>query len=488
MDRAPASAPRGAPVSMLPLCVELDSGLSLSDRVQEGLLRALRRWDTARRLLGWLPKGRAYVRARLLEGAAGHPALLPFRSAVLAYLDAERKRGRRIVLVADRDHAVASRIAEHLGLFDEVILAETTGARTGPAKAEVLARRFGERGFTYAGTSATDIDVWRRAGGAVVIGAPGDLAAQAAAVTRVETVIDEREPRLRAVLRALRPHQWSKNLLVFVPIVTAGAMFEAPALLKAVLIFAAFSAAASAIYLFNDLADLDADRRHPRKRRRPFASGALPIVAGLALGPLLLLLGLGLGALAGDWSIVALYALSSIAYSTTLKARPIVDLFMLATLYSLRLFGGGEATGHRVSMWLLAFSSFLFLSLAAVKRVGELQDMLRHPRSGGSRRGYSTADLPMLTMFGVASAFSSSIVLALYVQSQHMAAPHAHSPLMLGIVPLILFWQCRLWLATARGYMHDDPIVYAAKDWVSWLTAACVVVVFALSMISRALS
>lgn len=473
------------PVHTLPLCVDLDGTLIASDTLYESLLGALRRWDTVPRLLAWLVRGKAHVKARLAERGSVDPALLPYRPAVLEYLEGERKRGRKIVLVTAADRRIACEVAAHLGLFDDVIASDGKRNLKAAAKAEVLVQRFGEGGFSYAGDDVADLEVWRRAGGAVLVDVPRTVAADAARLTRVERRIEGGGQRLRAVLRAIRPHQWSKNLLVFVPILTASGILDGLAWLKAVTMFCAFSATASSIYLVNDLADLEADRRHPRKRRRPFASGSLRIPAGLLLAPLLLMFGLLLGAAAGNSGIIALYAACSIAYSMVLKALPLVDLFTLATMYSLRLFGGGEATGYRVSMWLLAFSSFLFLSLAAVKRVGELQDMARAPRTGTIRRGYSTADLSMVTVFGVAAAFSSSIVLALYVQSQDTVPPHRHPEIMWVIVPLILFWQCRLWLATARGYMHDDPIVFAVRDWVSWITAACVVLVFALSIIWR---
>jgi 4-hydroxybenzoate polyprenyltransferase len=335
------------------------------------------------------------------------------------------------------------------------------------------------------GDSRSDLEVWRRAASAVCVDVAPSVASAAVRCTRIEARLGDRGSRPLALIRALRLHQWCKNLLVFVPILTSGVVLEWTAWLKGVVMFFAFSAAASAIYVFNDLADLQADRGHPRKCTRPFASGSLQIACGLVLSPLLLGSGILLGAAAGAWPVVALYAACSLAYSMTLKSFPLVDLFTLATLYSLRLIGGGVVTGHPVSMWLLAFSTFMFLSLAAVKRVSELQDVIKAPRPGFTRRGYGGIDVAMVTMLGVASAFSSSIVLALYVQSRNVVPVTQHLELMWAIVPLMLFWQCRLWLATGRGYMHDDPIVYAAKDWVSWVTAACVVVVFLLSTVGR---
>ncbi len=199
------------------------------------------------------------------------------------------------------------------------------------------------------------------------------------------------------------------------------------------------------------------------------ASGALPLATGAALGVSLLLGGLVLAALAGVFGVILAYAAVSFAYSVKLKELPLIDVFLLAGLYTFRLVGGGEAAGHRLSLWLLAFSSFLFLSLAFVKRVEELTGPGGSDGRRLSRRGYDSGDVAILQIFGCAAAFSSCVVLALFVQSEADAGHYSSPGLLWGMVPLFLFWQCRLWLSTARGYMHVDPIIYAARDWVSWL-------------------
>jgi 4-hydroxybenzoate polyprenyltransferase len=235
--------------------------------------------------------------------------------------------------------------------------------------------------------------------------------------------------------------------------------------------FIAFSCAASGTYLINDLRDLASDRKHPRKRRRPFAAGVLPLHVGLVVPPLLFLASFGLGMITGTLPIILTYVVASMAYAFYFKSRPLVDIFLLAGLYTVRLFGGGVATGHRVSLWLLAFSSFLFLGLAAVKRVSEL---MAHAPMDGTRvagRGYRQGDAGILQLIGVASGFVASMVLALYVQSKLSPGSDLYPTLTWALVPLILFWQCRMWLAASRGNMRDDPIVFAARDWVSWLVA-----------------
>jgi 4-hydroxybenzoate polyprenyltransferase len=267
----------------------------------------------------------------------------------------------------------------------------------------------------------------------------------------------------------MRPHQWVKNILLFVPPVAAGAIFDVAGWLNALLAAIAFSLTASSVYVSNDLFDLVSDRHHPRKRFRPFAHGDLPIPAGLAMAPLLLALGLALGAAAQVGWIVVLYVVLSSSYSAKLKEYPLVDVFLLASLYTIRVLAGGMASGHPVSLWLLGFSCFLFLSLGFVKRVAELQPLLAAGRRGAVRRGYESGDVEILRTMGVAASFASGLVMVLYVQSMAASDLYSNPVLLWAVVPLLLLWQCRLWLATARGYMHDDPIVYAAKDWVSWL-------------------
>src|SRR5262249_1983887 len=266
---------------------------------------------------------------------------------------------------------------------------------------------------------------------------------------------------------------WVKNLLVFVPIVTARALTDFGGWFEAVLMFFAFGLTASGIYLINDLCDLAADRQHPKKRHRALASGALPLPVALAAAPLLIAAGFALGAAAASLPVLAVYAGMSVAYSFYFKTQPLVDVFLLAGLYTIRLIGGGVATGYHVSLWLLAFSSFLFLSLALVKRVAELQELVKRDKRKVAGRGYRAGDIPILEAMGMAASFVTSLVLALYVQAE-MSHGNAYGPtLSWAIVPLILFWQCRIWLATARGRMHHDPIVFAARDWVSWLVTIC---------------
>ncbi len=468
--RSAATASPGVDPATLPLCVDLDGTLLATDSLQEAAIAAcLADPRILAALPRWLLEGKARLKEALAQRWDFEPAQLPYNLELLAYLQEQKARGRMLVLATAADRRIAQKIAAHLGLFDAVIASDGTANRGGSAKAAALIERFGAKGFVYAGNAAGDLAVWRAAAAAVVVGAPERIRAAAAAAVPVERVFARQGSVARGLIRALRPHQWVKNLLVFVPLLCAVAYGNPAGWEAALACFAGFCAIASAIYILNDIGDLASDRAHPRKSRRPFASGAVPIGRGLALAPLLLGIGFALGWESGAARDLGIYALLSLAYNLKLKEMPLVDVFVLAALYSVRLFGGGEASGDPVSLWLLGFSSFMFLSLALIKRVSELQQILKQQRRVNERRGYMIEDLNMLAMMGCAACFTSALVLTLYVQSDTASHYYPHPKMLWGIVPLMLFWQCRLWLSTARGYMHDDPIVYAARDWVSWL-------------------
>jgi 4-hydroxybenzoate polyprenyltransferase/phosphoserine phosphatase len=458
--------------SSLPLCVDLDETLVRSDTLVENLL-ALAANPRLPQILAALPlSGRAAFKQRVARAASLDPALLPYNEELLDWLRAQKAAGRMLVLVTATDVVLARAVAGYLGLFDKVIASDGTCNLKGEAKARALVARFGEMGFTYAGDSRADLVVWRVAGGGVLVNVSRRVASAVRRLTIVEAVINNRGSLAKAAMQAMRPHQWVKNILVFVPIFTAHVVGDLSAWISAASTFAAFCAIASSIYIVNDLTDLTADRQHPRKRLRPFARGAVPLHLGLALAGVLFSAGLTLAAMVGALAGIAIYAAVSVSYSFKLKEMPIVDVFVLAALYTIRLFAGGEVIGHRLSFWLFAFSNFLFLSLALVKRTGEMMAVTSRGESGSARRGYVPEDIPMLTMLGGCAAFSSSVVLALFVQSEATAKLYASPGVLWAIVPLVLFWQCRIWLITRRGGMCDDPIIYAARDWVSWLVAA----------------
>jgi 4-hydroxybenzoate polyprenyltransferase len=458
----------------VPLCVNLEGTLLPNNLFAEGLVALLSRRTglaAAWRLLGnRLPQ----VKRRVAELAEVDAAALPYDDRVLDYLRTQRQAGRKLVLVTSADVLVARKVADHLGLFDDVIASDGVTNLTGEARANALLSRYGKKGYAYAGGSAENLPAFKNAASVMLVGARAGVR-RAINDTLIEADLEGRRSYVIPALRAMRPYQWVKNLLVFVPIVTGHALGNVDAWIAAVMMFCAFCLTASGIYIVNDLADLSADRQHHRKRNRPIANGTLSVPAALMLAGVLLAIGIGFANFAGALPYLGLYALASILYSLGLKQYPLVDVFLLAGLYTLRIIAGGAATGFVASPWLLAFSGFLFLSLALVKRTEELGAAIRSSDDLTSkRRGYLPSDLNILQLFGCASAFAAAVVLALFVGSNSAFTQYRWPEALWGIVPLVLFWQCRIWLAASRGQMHDDPIVYAARDWVSWTVAASI--------------
>lgn len=465
----------------LPLCVDLDGTLLRTDVLHEQFLFAATHWRVLRHLPRWIRQGIARLKQELAAAVPLDVATLPYDPAVVEYLRRQRTQGRRLVLATAADRRVAEAVSEHLRLFDEVVASDGSENLRSHAKAARLCALFGERQFCYVGSDDSDIAVWHKAAGAVFANARHAIVHAVRGQTTVEARIGTVRSRIATFIRALRPHQWSKNLLVFVPLLAAGTLADGSGWLSALVMFAAFCCAASGIYLVNDLTDLAADRRHPRKRRRPFASGDLSVVYGVVAAPLLIAAGamLALRCSGSAAAIVGLYALLSLLYSLELKEKPLVDVFGLAALYSIRLFGGGIASNHPVSLWLMMFSSFLFLSLACTKRDAE---MISGRERRLRRRGYRAGDRRMLEMMGVGASFVSSLVLGLYIQSDGNAGQWSHPQWLWATIPLLLFWLCRLWLATTRGYMLDDPIVYASRDWVSRGVVVLLAIVYGLAL------
>lgn len=477
--RRQTTAEKGCPT---PLCVDLDGTLVKTDTLHEQLLLAAMRWHCLLRLLSWLQRGRAYLKQQLALAVPLDIPTLPYNEPLIQHLRQQRALGRRLVLATGANRRVATAINAHLHLFDEIIASDVGKNLTGSAKATALCERFGARQFSYVGSGLHDIAVWKVAASAIVVDPRRGILRAAIKATSIEEQIGSRRSRLATFARALRPYQWSKNLLVFIPLLTSvGAFTDVRGWIASFTVFGAFCLAASGIYLANDLTDLAADRRHPSKRRRPFASGGLPVIYGLGAAPLLIAGGIALAGGCGAGVVLAAYVILSLLYSLKLKEQPLVDIFGLAGLYAIRLFAGGIASHHPVSLWLLMFSSFLFFSLACIKRVAELKALPIEDKKQLRRRGYAARDLEILEIMGIGASFVSSTVMGLYVQGNGRAPQWVHPEWLWAMIPLLLFWQCRLWLATSHGDMHDDPIVYASRDWLSRGVVAVAIVVYLLA-------
>ncbi len=462
-----------------PLCVDMDGTLLRTDTLYEVLVRALaRRWWILFLLPVWLLRGRACLKARLAGIVALNPTTLPYRDEFVAWLREERGRGRRIVLATGAHTSVARAVSSHLGLFDEVIASTEVDNVTGKVKARLLCDRFGSGNFDYAGDSAADVAVWQHARQRIAAGS-------AAAKPGFDRTFPGKGSRVKSFLRALRVKHWVKNILVFVPLFASHRFMERDLIARNLVVFLAFSLIASAVYLVNDLVDLDSDRRHPIKCRRPFASGALPIRVGLVAAPLLFAAGFAIALPLGRsvLAILGFYFVLTSVYSFYLKRKMLVDVFALAILYTVRIVAGAAATGLVCSVWLLAFSVFQFLSLAFLKRSAELTRLARQSGSGTAGRGYFSWDLAQVNISGIAAGYLACLVLGMYIGGWQVRVLY-RQPSWLWIIVLVqLYWTTRAWMLSHRGAMNEDPILFAAGDRVTWICAAVSFSVLAMAAI-----
>ncbi len=453
-----------------PLCVDLDGTLLRTDSLLESFLLLVKKNPLhVLQALVWLLRGKAVLKAEIAARTRINPASLPYNRELLTWLGSERDCGREVWLCTAANETLAARIAAHLGIFEGVIASDSRANLAGGLKAQRLVERFGERGFDYCGNERRDLEVWRHSRGAIVVNGSETLVREARTRTAVLQIFSPLHRRFAAVLRALRIYQWSKNVLVFVPLLAAHRMAEPPSLLAAVLAFVAFCLCASSAYVLNDLLDLESDRAHPRKCQRPFAAGELPLAAGFALFPATLCGGaLVAAALPLKFQLaLATYYGVTVGYSLFLKRFLLVDAVALAGLYTLRVIAGAMAVSVALSFWLLLFSVFVFLSLAFVKRYAELDALRRQQRLHALGRGYRVEDLALLQSFGTAAGYLSVLVLALYINSPDILPLYHHPKAIWVLCVLMLYWISRVWMTAHRGGMHDDPVVYALRDRVS---------------------
>lgn len=458
----------------IPLAVDLDGTLIASDLLWEGLFMLLRVNPLYLFLVPfWLGKGGpAGLKRAIAERVELDPSALPYRPEVLALIAAAREEGRQVVLATGTPRKFAEAIALHLGLFDAVLSTGDGENLTSRNKCRALEAAYGEGGFDYIGNSRHDLVLFDAARQAIVVG-PDHAASRWQRRNAAQLVATPR-PTLRTLRKMLRAHQWLKNVLVAVPMVLSHEYFNPLMLVQCVLAFAAFSAAASAIYILNDFFDLALDRKHPTKRNRPFANGTLSMPFGFAAMGALLLVALGI-ALPLGWQFQAVllaYLASTTAYSFAIKRMLLLDVLALAGLYTLRLLAGATATGVGVSFWLLAFAIFFFLSLALVKRYVELRQSSLEVGKRIAGRGYRAEDQEIIAQAGMAASFSAALVLALYIQSDEVRELYAHPWMIWPLAPIVLYLTMRVWILGRRDEMHDDPVVFIITDWRSQLVAA----------------
>ena len=481
-----------------PLCVDLDGTLVKSDTLLDTVIVLAR--QSPRSLLRfprWLAQGKAAFKRQVTRLAQIDVVHLPYNQPLLEYLRQQHAEGREIYLATGADTLLAERVAAHLGIFAGVLASDGILNLTGHSKLAAFQQKF-PAGFCYIGNARPDVPLLTHCLHPMVANPHRGLLAGlgSARVVPVRTFRDSASP-VTSWLRAIRLHQWAKNVLIFLPVLLAHVHAIGP-IVAAGLAFLSFGFAASATYIFNDLLDLEADRHHPRKRRRPFASGDLSPIAGVATILLFVAASLTLATLLPgvlsvlsphflsggqgkflEWLVI--YVIVTTAYSLRLKRMMLVDVIVLSGLYTIRILAGSAASGVPVSQWLAAFSIFFFLSLAFVKRFSELEGMRIRSETTGTvvvrGRGYRISDLEQLRSFGTASGYASVIVFALYIGNEVAQSLYPHHTRLWLLVPVLLLWISRLWLLASRGDLHEDPVVYAITDKRSLLLGAIVVAI-----------
>ncbi|MBI3898441.1 MAG: UbiA family prenyltransferase [Gammaproteobacteria bacterium] len=481
-NRVPQHQPTHHPSA--PLCVDLDGTLVRSDILVESFFGALKKNIWVFWLVPiWLLRGKAYLKHRLAQLAEIDCRLLPYNKVFVDFLRVERTRGRRLVLATATHEHYAHQIAEHLDLFDEVIASNSQCNLSGSEKRDALVARFGTGGFDYAGNGKADLKVLSTARRGILVDPERGVKKSACTIIDLEKTFISRRRPIRTWARAMRVHQWLKNVLIFVPLLVAHKYMDLRMLALSVGAFIAFGLCASATYLLNDLFDLSSDRVHPRKRLRPLPAGDISVKTGAVLVSVLLGVAFALAFwLSFDFALILLgYVAITLNYSLWLKRKILVDVLVLAGLYTVRIFAGSAVTGIVPSVWLLAFSIFLFLSLALVKRYTELLALKEANRMQVAGRGYEVTDISVLQSLGIASGYLSVLVLALYINSSDVHLLYKTPEAIWLLCPLLLYWVSRLWLRAGRSEMHDDPLVYALKDRISrWIVlSGCVLLMIA---------
>jgi 4-hydroxybenzoate polyprenyltransferase/phosphoserine phosphatase len=463
------SSPEAPATVLAPLCVDLDGTLVKSDTLVDLLLVTVRtRPELLLALPAQLLHGKAAFKAFITSQVALDVKHLPYNQALLHFLNEERNRGRALYLVTGSDVHLAEHVAEHLGIFTGVFASDGQINLTGTRKLNRVRTQFAGA-FAYIGNHTPDLPLLANASESMVANPSLRLRLRMRLQgIRPSRTFAEGTAPLTAAFNALRPHQWAKNLLIFLPLLLAHVTVPAR-LLTALLAFFCFSFTASAAYIANDLLDIEADRRHPRKRKRPFAAGDLSALTGAGIALALLI-----AAFAGarllplaftGWLL--LYLGASFAYSWRLKRIALVDVLVLSGLYTLRLYAGSAATGSHISDWLAGFAVFLFFSLAIVKRFAELENLRISGSEPVNGRGYFVADADQLRSFGTSSAFAAVMVFAIYISSSDVVMLYRRAELLWLIVPLMILWLCRVWLLASRGELDEDPLIFAFTDRMS---------------------
>jgi len=467
--------------STIPLFVDLDGSLIKTDMLIESVFELLKQNPlNIFRILSWALKGKAYLKAQIASRVEIDPEILPYNTAFLEFLKKEAADHREIILATATNEKIANSIADSVGIFSGVMASTDTVNLSGKNKLKKINEHVADKEFSYAGNSKKDMPVWEHAAEIIAVNPEAGVEKSVNSTGKPVQVFKEDMPSFKSYLKAVRVHQWVKNILIFLPLLAAHQADNAGLWMDVFLAFLAFGLCASSVYLLNDMLDLSADRKHKSKCKRPLAAGTVNSVYATLLIPILLGSGLAISLflpLAFVLVLLGYYAIT-LAYSFALKKQVIVDVMLLASLYTIRVIAGSAATDIPPSFWLLAFSMFLFLSLALVKRSAELVNLRDSNKQDIAGRGYRSSDLDYLHSMGTASGYLSVMVIALYINSEKVLVFYKHPEILWLLCPLLLYWVSRIWLKTGRGEINEDPVLFAFKDWQSRVIGIIAVLIF----------
>jgi 4-hydroxybenzoate polyprenyltransferase len=460
-----------------PICVDLDRTIVRVGTLAEGVLalmrsRPLHSW----KIILWSFGGRASLRQRLADHAPLDVRWLPYDNSLLETLRQERAVGRRIVMATAANRSVAESVAQHLGLFDEVLASNGTTDLKREIKRDAILARFPVGGFDYIGSDFADLPSLKSSRRRFVVNPSAALrrAIKHGQVEDVEVLERQGSSLLGSITAALRVHQWVKNLILLLPLALAHQIADPKRFFAVILGMLAFSLISSTSYIINDLLDVEVDRRHPAKRERPFACGALSLAHGLTLASVCLVGAVITASFLGSnfLRLLIIYLAVAVGYSISFKRVVLFDVFILASMYTLRVLAGGAAASVEVSQWMLAFSMFFFLGLAFVKRYSELRRLSSSDEQETPGRGYKPSDGEQIRTLGVSSGFMAVLVLALYLNGPAVVKLYAQPNFLWLSCVFLTYWTCRVWLLAYRGQIHEDPLLFAMHDRPTYLLTA----------------
>lgn len=462
------------------LCLDLDGTLIKSDALFESVFQLIKINPLFIFFIPiWLMKGKPNLKEQIDKRIDFNASTLPYNQELIDYAIEQRATGRKVYLATASHISIAEKVDKHLGIFDGIYATKDGYNLKSEKKAKVLNEEFGKGNYVYAGDAKVDFNIWKDSAAAIVVSNNKSFIDSVSKSFHIEKSFYNEVNLPKKIIKEIRVYQWVKNVLLFLPIILAHSLGNFKELSDVIIGFFSFSISASFVYVLNDLLDLDSDRSHPRKRFRPLASGDLPIQIGIALVPILLITGIGLSFMLNfKFQLILLsYIILTTAYSFSLKKIPILDIILLATLFTSRIVAGAFAANVYLSMWILAFSMFFFMNLAVLKRYIELLVMKKKNEIEAKGRGYTIEDMGLLLSMGPAAGFLSVLVFVLYINSDQATGLYSN-PLALWLIsPIFLYWISRIWHLSVRGNMTDDPIVFAMKDKASYVVGLLILII-----------